>query len=64
LSLTAAPQHVWRLPTAEESVRSMHRVNEREAIVIVYDGKLWPRSKSLRMSSLAFRAVRDGGKGT
>ena len=103
LSLANAPQDIWRLPTAEEAVRSMHRhgrncggtwdaaarrasygrmpdkesplwnlhsqviywwtateVNEREALIIVYDGKLWPRSKSLRMSSLAFRAVRDG----
>ena len=38
-------------------------VNDREALIIVYDGKAWPRPKSLRMSSLAFRAVRDGGKG-
>jgi hypothetical protein len=106
MSLADAPQQVWRLPTAEEAVRSMHRqgqncggtwdaasrtatyeqrpdkesplwdvhsqviywwtateVNDREALIIVYDGKVWPRPKSLRMSSLAFRAVRDGGKG-
>lgn len=102
MSLADAPQDIWRLPTAEEAVRSMHRggqncggvwdagsrrtsyertpdkesplwdtrspiiywwtateVNEREALIIVYDGKVWPRSKSLRMGSLAFRAVRD-----
>jgi hypothetical protein len=105
-SLADAPQDVWRLPTVEEAVRSMHRhgrncngtwdaagrraayertpdkesplwdvrspviywwtateVNEREALIVVYDGKAWPRSKSLRMSSLGFRAVRDGGGG-
>jgi hypothetical protein len=105
MSLADAPQDVWRLPTVEEAVRSMHRhgrncsgtwdaasrrasyertpdkesplwdvhsqviywwtateVDEREALIIVYDGKVWPRSKSLRMGSLAFRAVRAGGK--
>jgi len=106
MSLSDAPQDVWRLPTVEEAVRSMHRhgqhcggtwdaarrrasyerrpdkesplwdvhslviywwtaieVNEREAFIIVYDGKAWPRPKSLRMSSLVFRAVRDGETG-
>lgn len=102
LTLMESPQDIWRLPTVEEAVRSMHRhgqnsggtwdaehhralyqwspdkesplwdvhspviywwtateVNEREALIIVYDGKAWPRPKLFRMSSLAFRAVRD-----
>jgi hypothetical protein len=106
MSLADAPQDIWRLPTVEEAVRSMHRhgrscggtwdattrralyertpdkesplwdvhspviywwtateVNEREALIVVYDGKVWPRPKSLRMSSLAFRAVRDAATG-
>jgi len=99
-SLAEAPQNVWRLPTVEEAVRSMHRhghncggswdaanrsasyertpdkesplwdvrspivywwtateLNDREALMIVYDGKVWPREKSLQMGSLGFRAV-------
>jgi hypothetical protein len=106
MSLADAPLDIWRLPTVEEAVRSMHRhgrncggiwdaasrtasyerrpdkesplwdvhspviywwtateVNEREALIIVYDGKAWPRPKSLRMDSLAFRAVRRVSKG-
>lgn len=105
MALADAPQDIWRLPTAEEAVRSMHRqgqncggtlntlntsvfratykvrpdkesplwdihspiiywwtateLNDVEALIIVYDGKVWPRPKSFKMSSLAFRAVRD-----
>jgi hypothetical protein len=105
MSLSETPQEIWRLPTVEEAVRSMHRhgencagrwdpaghtatyerrpdkesplwdvhshviywwtateVDDRTALIIVYDGKAWPRPKSFRMSSLAFRAVRDGGE--
>jgi hypothetical protein len=104
LSLAEAPQDVWRLPTVEEAVRSMHRrgrnsggswdavraqasydhrpekesplwnvhskviywwtateATGRDAYVIVYDGKVWPRPKLARWGSLGFRAVKDGG---
>ena len=103
LSLSETAQNIWRLPTVEEVVLSMHRhgqncggiwdplnrcasyklspdkesplwdvhsqviywwtsteVNEREALIIVYDGKAWPRSKFEHMGSLGFRAVRGG----
>jgi hypothetical protein len=104
LSLAETPQDVWRLPTAEEAVRSMSRhgqncggswdaarvratydrtpdkesplwdvhsqviywwtateVNDREALIIVYDGKVWPRPKSAHWGYLGFRAMKDGG---
>jgi hypothetical protein len=37
-------------------------VNDREALIIVYDGKVWPRPKRAHWGYLGFRAVRDGGK--
>src|SRR5262245_12100990 len=104
-SLAEEPRNVWRLPTAEEAVRSMHRrgescggswdaasrsaayvrrpdkesplwdvhsqviywwtateVNDREALIIVYDGKVWPRPKAARWGYLGFRAVKDVGR--
>ena len=102
LSLANEPQNIWRLPTIEEAVRSMHRygrncegqwdptrqrasyrttpdkesplwdvhtqvvywwtateLNERQALIIVYDGKAWPRHKNFRPGYLGFRAVKD-----
>lgn len=100
--LLEEPQHIWRLPTVEEAVRSMarHGVNcggswnaqtkrasyrvlpdkepplwdpfaetiywwtatedgEDRAFIIVYDGKVWSRSKTSRLGSQGFRAVKD-----
>ena len=37
-------------------------VNDRKALIIVYDGKVWPRPKQVHWGYLGFRAVRDGGK--
>jgi hypothetical protein len=102
LSLADQPQDIWRLPTAEEAVRSMQRhgrncggkwdatrltasyeitpdkesplwdvqsqivywwtateLDERRALMIVYDGKTWPRPKNFRPGYLGFRAGRD-----
>jgi hypothetical protein len=36
-------------------------VNDREALVIVYDGKVWPRPKLAHWGYLGFRAVKEGG---
>jgi hypothetical protein len=101
LTLAAAPQHVWRLPTVDEAVRSMARhgqnsggvwdaeraeatyetrpdkesplwnvhsqviywwtateVDEGCAYIIVYDGRVWPRSKEIGPAYLGFRCVR------
>jgi hypothetical protein len=101
-TLAPTPQDVWRLPTADEAVRSMQRrgqnsggswdarnrrasyertpdkesplwdvhspviywwtateANDEEALIIVYDGRLWPRPRSARWGSLGFRAVKD-----
>jgi hypothetical protein len=102
-SLAETPQNVWRLPTVEEAILSMHRhgancggswdpttrrasylqtpdkesplwdvhsqviywwtateVNDREALIIVYDGKVWPRLKRVHWGYLGFRAVKQG----
>jgi hypothetical protein len=37
-------------------------VNDREALIIVYDGKVWPRPKRAHWGYLGFRAVKDGEK--
>jgi hypothetical protein len=37
-------------------------VNDREALIIVYDGKVWPRPKRAHWGYLGFRAVKEGGK--
>ena len=95
------PQHIWRLPTVDEAVRSMARrgrnsggvwepetaqaayqttpdkesplwnihsqviywwtatdVDEDQAYMIVYDGKVWPRTKRLAPDYLGFRCVK------
>jgi hypothetical protein len=100
-TLLDSPVDIWRLPTIEEAVRSMHRqgapcggawspatrqatyartpdkesplwdtrskviywwtateASERDAFIVVYDGKVWPRPKTARWGYLAFRAVR------
>ena len=100
LTLAQDPEHIWRLPSADEAVRSMTRhgqnsggqwdaglaqanyidtpdkesplwnmhsqviywwtatqVDEAHAYIIVYDGKLWPRSKQLSQAYLGFRCV-------
>jgi hypothetical protein len=102
LALAPAPQHIWRLPTVDEAVRSMARhgqnsggvwdpqtakaayettpdkesplwngtsqviywwtateADEEHAYIIVYDGKVWPRSKQLSPAYLGFRCVRQ-----
>jgi hypothetical protein len=102
LTLASTPQHVWRLPTVDEAVRSMARhgrnsggvwdaetakatyktrpdkesplwnthsqviywwtateIGEKRAYIIVYDGKVWPRSKSFGPAYLGFRCVGD-----
>ena len=101
-TLAPAPQHIWRLPTVDESVRSMarHGQNSRgawnsesgratyqtppdkesplwnvhsqviywwtateadqdRAYIVVYDGKVWPRSKDLAPAYLGFRCVKS-----
>ena len=101
-SLADEPQRIWRLPTAEEAVRSMQRrgrncggkwdavrqkasyeitpdkesplwdvhsqvvywwtateLSEKQALIIVYDGKTWPRPKNFRPGYLGFRGVKD-----
>jgi len=95
------PQNIWRLPTAEEAVRSMAQhgensggvwdaqegkasydrrpdkefplwdiysqiiylwtateVDQENAYIIVYDGKIWSRAKQLNMGYLGFRCVK------
>jgi hypothetical protein len=37
-------------------------VNEREALIIVYDGQVWPRPKQARWGYLGFRAVKDSAR--
>lgn len=102
LTLAPAPQHIWRLPTVDEAVRSMARhgqnsggvwdaeiakatyktrpdkesplwnihslviywwtateVDEEHAYIIVYDGKVWPRTKKLSPAYLGFRCVKQ-----
>ena len=101
-TLASTPQHVWRLPTVEEAVRSMTRhgqnsggvwdaedaeasykitpdkesplwnvhsqviywwtateVDEKQAYIIVYDGKVWPRAKQFGPAYLGYRCVRE-----
>ena len=101
LTPAPAPQHIWRLPTVDEAVRSMARhgqnsggvwdaeitkatyettpdkesplwnthsqviywwtateVDEEHAYIIVYDGKVWTRSKQFGPAYLGFRCVR------
>jgi hypothetical protein len=101
LTVAANPQHIWRLPTADEAVRSMARhgqnsggvwdaeharasytttpdkesplwnvhsqviywwtateVDGERAYIIVYDGRVWPRSKQYGPAYLGFRCVR------
>jgi len=102
LTASPAPQYIWRLPTADEAVRSMSRhgqnsggvwdaefaqanynstpdkesplwnihsqviywwtateIDEERAYIIVYDGKVWPRSKQLSPAYLGFRCVKN-----
>lgn len=35
-------------------------VNEQQALIVVYDGKVWPRPKKARWGYLGFRAVKAG----
>jgi hypothetical protein len=101
LTVAPEPQHIWRLPTVDEAVRSMARhsqnsggewdettaqaaytvrpdkesplwnthsqiiywwtateVDVDHAYMIVYDGRVWVRSKDLRPAYLSFRCVR------
>jgi hypothetical protein len=102
LTIASNPQHIWRLPTVDEAVRSMARhginsggvwdaetseatysttpdkesplwnlhsqviywwtateVDEERAYIIVYDGKVWPRSKDFGPAYLGFRCVKN-----
>jgi hypothetical protein len=102
LSVAAAPQGIWRLPTVNEAVQAMARhgrnsggvwdtekaqatyettpdkesplwnthsqviywwtateVDEESAYIIVYDGRVWPRKKSLNQDYLGFRCVKE-----
>ena len=102
LSLETQAAEIWRLPSADETVRSMTRtgensggtwdpltsqatyinspdkesplwnihsqviywwtateVDEEYAFIIVYDGKVWKRSKQLNQAYLGYRCVRD-----
>jgi hypothetical protein len=104
LTLASEPLNNWRLPTVDESVRSMARhgqnsagvwdaettkatyntipdkesplwnvhsqviywwtateveVDEEHAYIIVYDGKVWPRSKQFGPDYLGFRCVKQ-----
>jgi hypothetical protein len=102
LTSSSTPQHIWRLPTVDEAVRSGARhgqnsagewdaaaakaayrttpdkesplwnvhsqviywwtateVDEEHAYMIVYDGKVWPRSKQFGPAYLGFRCVRQ-----
>ncbi len=101
LTISSQPLDIWRLPTADEAVRSMARhgqnsggvwnaengqvtyktspdkesplwniysqviywwtateIDENRAYIIVYDGKVWPRSKQFGPAYLGFRCVR------
>lgn len=102
LSVMPQSTEIWRLPSADETVRSMTRngensggiwdpvasraayinspdkesplwnvysqviywwtateVDEEHALIIVYDGNVWRRSKQLNQAYLGFRCVRD-----
>lgn len=101
LTTLSTPQHIWRLPTVDEAVRSMARqgqnsggiwnpkqvettytrkpdkesplwnrhsqiiywwtateIDEERAYMIVYDGKVWPRTKEFGPDYLGFRCVK------
>ena len=101
INIATEPQHIWRLATVDEAVRSMARhgqnsggiwdaevakatykttpdkesplwnlhsqviywwtvteVDEERAYIIVYDGKVWPRSKGISPDYLGFRCVK------
>jgi hypothetical protein len=101
-AIATEPQSIWRLPTADEAVRSMAHhgensggvwdqetasaayettpdkesplwngysqviywwtateVDDERAYIIVYDGKVWPRSKQFGPDYLGYRCVRD-----
>jgi len=101
LTSASTPQHIWRLPTVDEAVRSMARhgqnsggvwdaatakatyqttpdkesplwnvhsqviywwtateVDEEHAYIIVYDGKVWSRTKEFGPAYLGFRCVK------
>ena len=99
LTIATTPQHIWRLPTVDEAVRSMAlhgqnsggvwdaedatyeitpdkesplwnvhsqviywwtatKIDEEKAYIIVYDGKVWPRSKEFSPAYLGFRCVK------
>jgi hypothetical protein len=38
-------------------------INDQQAYIIVYDGKVWPRKKSISPGYLAFRAVKSADAG-
>jgi hypothetical protein len=102
LTIASNPQHIWRLPTVDEAVRSMARhgansdgvwdvetleasyeitpdkesplwnvhsqiiywwtateIDNERAYIIVYDGKVWPRSKDFGPAYLGFRCVKN-----
>ena len=102
LTSAPVPQHIWRLPTVDEAVRSNARhgqnsggvwdaetaeatyktspdkesplwnihsqviywwtateIDEERAYIIVYDGKVWPRSKRFGPAYLGFRCVKQ-----
>ena len=102
LTLAPEPQHIWRLPTVDEAVRSNARhgqnsggvwdaeiaeatyktrpdkesplwnihsqviywwtateVDEEHAYIIVYDGKVWPRTKQFSPEYLGLRCVKQ-----
>ncbi len=100
-TIASEPQNIWRLPTVDETVRSMAHhgknsggvwddqegkaiyekrpdkelplwdiysqviymwtateVDQENAYIIVYDGKIWSREKQLNMGYLGFRCVK------
>jgi len=102
LTSSPVPQNLWRLPTVDETVRSMAHheqnsagvwdaenakaayktapdkesplwnvysqviywwtateVDEERAYIIVYDGKVWPRSKQFGSAYLGYRCVKQ-----
>lgn len=101
-AVSSHPEHIWRLPTVEEAVRSMARhgenshgvwdaqaaaatyqttpdkesplwdphsqviywwtateIDAEHAYIVVYDGKVWARTKELGPAYLGFRCVRE-----
>ena len=61
-----------RMPDKESPLWDVHsqviywwtatEVNDRDALIIAYDGKVWSRTKSSHYGYLGFRAVKDGTK--